>query len=441
MEYSYKLLDIGLKKLINVFLFWMVLSGISFATECPLQEFKQYVEKLDKTKVESVDSLKENYNKTASEQSKQCRSILFGDFRHYYDEITQVYIASVEEKLNEKYPLSAKKEKKYKNEFKKIGLRLDQSEGMYYVEADSAWFLKEFSKGLPEEWISYLKQSDYEAKNRLAEDGAPLISWEEMRKRIIFWENFLYKYPDYPGKNIVEKSLSRYLAFYLGRLGNYWLILAYDIKKNRQTKKLDSDVKKSYENFIKLHSKSKYHNIVKSQYNIIKDNAFIIDEKTGKKLDVNYKKSIEENKKKIINKIKSAYKYVHNTDLYQTEIIQNVNDLSVPGVGTYKSVTNFSFEWIGGRPYILRFVTCSHTHAAREYYEEFLFGEEGELLFTLSVNELKVSTRYYFDGKSLIRVIKDKKVYDLMMISEEMKRDAEEIQKESKKLLFVFNII
>ncbi len=421
------------KVLAAFLLFWMVLSDVSFANECPVQDFKQYAQKLDKTKVESVDSLKENYKKTTSEQSKQCRSILFGDFRHYYNQITQAYIISVEEKLNEKYPLSAKKEKKYKIEFKKIGLRLDQGEGMYYVEADSAWFLKEFSKGLPEEWIIYLKQWDHETKNAFSDDGVILISFEAFRERIVFWEKFLKEYPDFPEAYSVHEIQSVYLSFYFSGLHSSLSFSHIPISSN--------DIRRSYENFLKLNKQSKYYEVVKSQYNIIKSNAFVIDEKVSKELDTNYKKIKIEARKNAMNKIKLAYKNVHDSDLYQTKIIENATDLPVPGVGIYKSVTNFSFEWRGGEPYVLRFITKSHTHAAKTYYEEYLFSEKGELLFVLSVDEYKISTRYYFENRRLLQVIKDQKIYDAMMISEQMKRDEAKIEKESRTLSTMFAYI
>jgi len=268
------------------FVYVIALSGGSYANECPVQEFKQYSEKFDKTKVESIDSLKENYSKTVSTQSKQCRSMLFGNFRHYYDQMTQAYIVSIEEKLNEKYPLSEKKEKMYKDQLHEVGLIISQSEGMYYVEADSAWFLKEFDSSLSDEWKKFLKQNSYETKNSFAEDAVLLISFEELRKRIIFWENFLHEYPGFTEAGSVKETLSKYLSFYLS--GIYGSLNFSHIPIS------STDIRRSYENFLKQNTQSKYYEVVKIQYNIIKDNAFVIDENVSKKLDINYRKSEKE---------------------------------------------------------------------------------------------------------------------------------------------------
>jgi len=260
----------------------------STSVDCPRQVFEKYAKELDKSKIESVNSLKDSYSETASEQSKQCRSLLFGDFRQYYHQITQAYILSTENSLNEKYPLSPQKEKKYKAELQKAGMLVYQSEGMYYVEADSDWFSKEFDDSLPDEWRMFLRQSGYEAKNRFAEDGVLQISFEELRKRVIFWENFLNDYPGFPEKNQAEESLSSYLFYYLSDLHSSLNFAHIQI--------LSADIRKSYENFIKLNSGSKYYELVKSQYTIIEDNAFKIDKKIGEKLDDNYNKSVKEAK-------------------------------------------------------------------------------------------------------------------------------------------------
>ncbi len=130
---------IDFKKLVSFFLFWIFLSGVSFANECPVQEFKQYAETLNKVRVESIDSLQEIYKKTAFKQSKQCRLILFRNFRHYYDQMIQIqaYIASVEEKLTEKFPPNQEMVEKYNIQLSQLGLIISEPEGgMHHVEAD-----------------------------------------------------------------------------------------------------------------------------------------------------------------------------------------------------------------------------------------------------------------------------------------------------------------
>ena len=278
----------------------------SFAKDCPRQAFKQYADKLDKTKIESVDSLKENYKKIASNQSLQCRSLLFRNLRHYHNQLTKIYIESVEKKLNEvEYPRSLKEAKKYKAQLNKVGLGIHQNEGYYYAIADSAWFLQEFGTFLSDDWKKYLKQCEHEEKNQFTDDAAVMISWEALRERVVFWENFLDEYPDFLEKSTAKEYLSRYAYTYLRGSGNSPI---YDW----DTKNFRSDIGKSYENFIKLNGESKYYDIVKSQYTLIKDNDYKIDKKTSKKLDDNYNKSasiLKNHTNKMLYPLKKGNKY------------------------------------------------------------------------------------------------------------------------------------
>lgn len=155
-----------------------------------------------------------------------------------------------------------------------------------------------------------------------------------------------------------------------------------------------------------------------------------------------------------IKKIKDVYYWVRSDiaecskkpddevkycELYQTKLIDNANNVSAPAVGTYSAVTNFYYEWSGGQPCVLTFITRSHAHAASEYYEEYLFTEKSELLFVLKVDEYKIKRRYYFDSKKLIRVMVDKKIYEHGKITQKMQESAAETLEESKALLTVFN--
>ena len=259
--------------------------GDDKASQCPRQEFKKYAEKLDKSKIESIQNLKEHYGKTASQRSKQCRSMLFSDFRKYYHQMTKSYIESAENSLNETYPLSPKKEKQFTTEFNRIGLRIYQSEGAYYIESDSAWFSKEFADSLPEAWQKFLKQSIYEEKNRFLDDAAVIVPWDDLRKRVVFWEKFLDDYPDFVEKSAVKKYISLYISTYLRGSDNSPI---YDW----ETRVLRPEVKKSYENFIKLNGDSKYYDMVKSQYAIIKSNAFKINKNMDERLNRSFDESI-----------------------------------------------------------------------------------------------------------------------------------------------------
>lgn len=254
------------------------------AKESPVQEeFKQYAENLDKTKKESVERLKEKYTQIVSDQSSESRSPLFKDLRYYHNQMIIHYAESIEKELNGiTYNLSYKELTKRRAGFYYLGIDIQQDEGYYFVIANSGWYLNEFGIFLPDEWKEFLKQCEYEEKHRYIDDAAVMISWGQLRKRVVFWENFLDNYPNFVEKSTAEEYLSLYMSTYLKGSGNS-PIYAYD------TKKVFPKIIKSYENFIKFNKESRFHEIVRSQYKIIKNSAFTVDKKTSKKLDINYK--------------------------------------------------------------------------------------------------------------------------------------------------------
>ena len=60
-------------------------------------------------------------------------------------------------------------------------------------------------------------------------------------------------------------------------------------------------------------------------------------------------------------------------------------------------------------PHFLRFVTAKYNFAAREYYEEYLYDEKGQVMFIYAIspevgeNMIPYEMRMWFDGKRLLR--------------------------------------
>lgn len=99
--------------------------------------------------------------------------------------------------------------------------------------------------------------------------------------------------------------------------------------------------------------------------------------------------------------------------IYQTTIMQNL-----PGTGPHKETFRFfyyeeeDYESEGG-PYFMRkihFATVSYNFAARNYKEEYLFDEQGNLIYVYGRNYdtnmyVEVDFRLYFDKGKLIHAM------------------------------------
>ncbi len=252
------------------------------ADDCGTKEFKKNADKLDKSKIESVGSLKKLFNQSSAGLPRQCISRLFSEFCSYYYQFMHSYEKSIEDYLSN-YPLPQQEESKLVSKLSKAGWKLDESEGMYYVGEDGEWLLKEFGSILPEDWNKYLQQRTKEVKKQFSEDAGLLISWEELRDRIIYWEKFLIKYPTFSEKEVIDFYLDVYIRTYLTGMSNSRIA---DVETN----KVQDKIIESYQNFLTLNKQSKYYKLVEGQYNILKRNSFHLNEKTSQELEVFYKK-------------------------------------------------------------------------------------------------------------------------------------------------------
>jgi len=66
-------------------------------------------------------------------------------------------------------------------------------------------------------------------------------------------------------------------------------------------------------------------------------------------------------------------------------------------------------EMVIYKPHYLRFATTKYNYAAREFYEEYLFDEKGQVMFVYAINPdvgdelIPYELRMWFDGKRLLR--------------------------------------
>ena len=100
-------------------------------------------------------------------------------------------------------------------------------------------------------------------------------------------------------------------------------------------------------------------------------------------------------------------------EYYHLEVVQNL-----PGTGGHREDVYMLWDEVPdeedeGNPYpphVLRYATCKYNFAAREFYEEYLFDQQGRLMFVYArtpgydFNYLQ-EYRLYFDGGRLLKCI------------------------------------
>ena len=151
---------------------------------------------------------------------------------------------------------------------------------MTFIWGEGDWYLKEdpdfllsVSSNLKGEYQEFTRFMGEESKQRLAQDAALTVSWDELRQRIIRWENFAKNHPDLPEtERIIKPQLRRMMQWYLIGIDN---TRAYDYDDTYGgTAKINAELLKSYENFIRENTDSSYFPLIQGVYDILKKYDF-----------------------------------------------------------------------------------------------------------------------------------------------------------------------
>jgi hypothetical protein len=160
-------------------------------------------------------------------------------------------------------------------DYRKCGMKFSWGEGDWYL-AEDAQFLADTAMSLNGELGDYYRFSAEESKKRLAEDAALLITWEELRRKIIRYENFALNHQSLPEtKSRIEPDLYLFMHWYLNGIENTY---AYDLypydPRNRGTGKIDPELRTSYKNFLKENKDSAYFSLIRDVCTILMKNDF-----------------------------------------------------------------------------------------------------------------------------------------------------------------------
>jgi hypothetical protein len=260
--------------------------------------YKKIIDKLNKDKKESILSARDSFWKLFPPESKDAQKG-FRIFRKYYQEtISEVDKSFYEngellkllnqmarlagnhldnpmpkfEKLKTTEAKQIRKENKKGieelNKYRNCGMDFYNAEGDWYLSEDSEYLVKEVLPDYNFELKEYVIFLSKEEKQRLAEDAGLLITWEELRKRIIRWENFHENHQELlEAKTEIKPKLNNLVTIYLNGTDNSPI---YDYKTNR----LDGNLKISYESFLKKNRASSFYKLIKTAYDIYKKHDF-----------------------------------------------------------------------------------------------------------------------------------------------------------------------
>ncbi len=258
-------------KTVICILFVLVTASSQYArtSSCDAAEkFLKTANKQDKTKLESINILADAFRSGAKWQSVECVDELFVSFRtFYYDSLWQNEIPETVEDVV-----------KMNSKLKRVGWRLRESEGDYYIGEDGSWLLSEFGKYLSPSWIAYLARREIEIEEGFSDDASLAISWEDLRERITFWESLQNKNPEFSINKEISSDINMYVKTMLTGLDNTSI---------ESDSVLKEEVRVIYERFLIQNKDSRYHTIVKGYYEVLKKNGFRVNSEAARFLERN----------------------------------------------------------------------------------------------------------------------------------------------------------
>jgi hypothetical protein len=147
------------------------------------------------------------------------------------------------------------------------GMKFEMSEGTVYISDQPDFLHKNFGSYLSEafqEYLAILKEEDAET---YVDDACLLISFDDLGNRIIAWEDFMERYPEFEYSDSIQKRYSLYLKIFLRGLENSPIFSYPDYL-------LEPEIKKAYENFIQKNGDRESGRLVKDFFESLESEDF-----------------------------------------------------------------------------------------------------------------------------------------------------------------------
>lgn len=193
-------------------------------------EYRKYVEGLSTTNAESATLAMKKYKelfKDADVQTCDSAFIIFNDFYEiallgnlneavYKDEVLQNTEYYMTDEDGNELPLP-KPFKDLENKVSKHGYRLEFPEGMISIGMERKFIEKNFYNFVSPDMQVFLTRLDHDNNDPLSADGGIIVSEAEFVERMIWWENFAKKHPDFILKDRVKATEQQlFSAFLMG---------------------------------------------------------------------------------------------------------------------------------------------------------------------------------------------------------------------------------
>jgi len=143
------------------------------------------------------------------------------------------------------------------------GLSLEITEGMYYIDERYDYLYRMFKGKVSEALTGFLAIRSREIKQGFSEDAGLLISFADLYKRVVVWENFMAAYPTFFGADEAHYYYQSYLSTLLTGMDN---TPAFDY----ETQQLLPELKTLYEGVISRNDSKESTRVIALYYERLK---------------------------------------------------------------------------------------------------------------------------------------------------------------------------
>lgn len=231
-----------------------------------VEDYREVLDRLDQGNLASLDAASALFKNCAVDTLT--RDSMFVVFNDFFNEVAGSYLennVSINSQL-ENSP-SSDVVKNLKTSLAAYGILLSSSEGTFYLEPQTEYLFKNFGPGLSPAYREYLALGSKEQQVRFAEDGTILIPADSLASRIMTWENFMARYPDFISIKMAQDQYAQYMGAFLAGMDNSRV---FDSETNR----LNDSSKVSFESFVLKNPKSKSTEVVKAYLDLLKSTNF-----------------------------------------------------------------------------------------------------------------------------------------------------------------------
>ena len=241
---------------------------LSKVTVRSASDYRKVLQQIDPADLSSLDAAKNIFLKSSSDSIVS--DSMFVSFYDFYTRLADIYIES-----NEQVALQLANNKSHallSSNFASRGLKLVSDRELFSLARQNSYLLKEFGPRLSASFREFLTISIKEQNIPFQKNGKIVIPSDSLASRILTWENFMGRYPDFIELRLAQDEYTQYLGAYLSGTDNARAF-------NSNTSQLQDSLKLSLESFVLNNPESKSANLVKDYLEMLKGTNFNYTEK------------------------------------------------------------------------------------------------------------------------------------------------------------------